>query len=128
MKYILVREDMKIVLGRTLYRIRYLRECGWSSPNTFGGYIESESNLSQEDNAWVGECACVFDGGRVEDNAKVYGHVWVHENSIVKGNASVFDYATIKRCSVVTEDSRVFGNYVVYNDTIYGTQKRVRYV
>lgn len=128
MKYILVRDQTKIILGRTLYRIKYLRECGWSSPNTFGGYIESECNLSQEDDAWIGEYAYVFDGGRVEGNAKVYGHAWIHENSIVKGNASVFDYATVRKESVVMDDSRVFGNYVVHNDTIYGTQKRVRYV
>lgn len=128
MKYVLVRDNTKILFGRTLYRIRYLRDCGWSSINEFGGYIESEDNFSQEDNSWIGERACVFDGGRVEGNAKVYGQVWVYGNSIVKGNSSVFDYAIVRKSSVVTDDSRVFGSYVVENDVIHNTQKRVRYV
>lgn len=127
-KYILVHDDSKIILGRKLYRIKYLRDCGWSIENGLGGYIETEDNLSHEGDCWIGDYACVFDGGKVEEDAKVYGRVWVHQNSLVTGKASVFDYATIRKSSIVKGNARVFGNYVVENDVIQNTQKRVKYV
>lgn len=127
-KYILLKDDYKVLLHRTIYRIQYLRSCGWCSEGALGGYIESEDNFSHEGECWIGENACVFDGGRVEDNAKVYGRVWVYQNSVIKDNASVFDYATIRQSSVIQNNARVFGNYVVENDIIQNNQIRVKYV
>jgi carbonic anhydrase/acetyltransferase-like protein (isoleucine patch superfamily) len=127
-KYTLLHQDSKIILGRTLYRIQYLRECGWSSEGGLGGYIESEENLSQSGECWVGENACVFDGAHIEGNAKVYGRSWVYQNSIVKGQASVFDNATVRQSSIVKDNARVFGSYVVEYDVIQDNQKRVKYV
>ena len=39
--------------GRTLYRIRALRDFNDVKKGNIGGYIESESNLSQEGDCWV---------------------------------------------------------------------------
>ena len=51
--------------GRTLYRIVALADFGNVTTGDQGGYIESESNLSQSGNAWV------YDNARVYDYAKV---------------------------------------------------------
>lgn len=54
--------DEKIIVGcRTLYRIQALRDFGDVKEGEFGGWIESEKNLSHEGDAWV------------SGNARVYG-------------------------------------------------------
>lgn len=51
-KYRLTEE--KIIVGcRTLYRIQALRDFGDVKEGEFGGWIESEKNLSHEGSAWV---------------------------------------------------------------------------
>ena len=46
--------DEKIIVGcRTLYRIQALRDFGDVKEGEFGGWIESEKNLSHEGNTWV---------------------------------------------------------------------------
>lgn len=127
-KYILLLEDTKIIFGKKLYRIKYLKDCGWTEENKLGGYVESEDNFSQDGDCWIGERACVFDGGRVEEMARVYGTCWVYENSIIRGNASVFDFATIRKSSIVMGNAKVFGSYVLENEVLQHTQKRVGYV
>lgn len=127
-KYILLLDDKRILFGRTLYRIKYLRDCGWATADDLGGYIESEDNFSHDDESWIGERACVFDGAIVKENAKVYGTSWVYQNSTIKGNSSVFDYAIVRKSSVVMGNSKVFGSYVLENEVLTETQKRVTYV
>ena len=63
--------------GRTLYRIVALADFGNVTTGDQGGYIESESNLSPYDNAWV------------YGNARVYDNAWVYGNARVYGNAEV---------------------------------------
>lgn len=76
-KYELIHEDTVSFDGRTLYRIKSLRDFGCVKKGELGGYIEKEYNLSHEGNAWVSGDA------RVYENARVYGNAWVY------GNASV---------------------------------------
>ena len=75
--------EVKRLFGRTLYQIRALIniEVIGVEAGDLGGFIEKESNLSQEGNAWV--CG----------NAKVYGDAEVCGNAKVYGNA---DYITFK--------------------------------
>lgn len=81
-KYELLKDDTKIMSGRTLYRIKALRDFGNIEKGDLGGYIESENNLSY------------------------YGNAWVYDNARVYGNAEVFGDAVIKS----TEDYIVFKN------------------
>ena len=53
--------------NRILYQIEALKDFGDVKAGDLGGYIESEENLSQYDNAWV------FDNARVYGNACVFG-------------------------------------------------------
>lgn len=68
--------------GREVHRIIATDGNRWVEPGTIGGWIESESNLT--DGAWVTDEACVYGDARVygntlvEDNAKIYGNAHLH--------------------------------------------------
>ena len=91
-KYEFTGETKTLSNGVILHRIKALVkiELGALSVNAgdLGGWIEKESNLSQEGSSWVFCNARVFDGA------------WVYGDSQVFGNARVCD------------DARVFGNSV----------------
>ena len=79
-KYKLTEESIN-VNGKTLYRIEANRDFGHIIKGQKGGFIESESNLSHDDNAWV------FGNAKVFDNAEVFGNAYVFDNAKVFGNA-----------------------------------------
>lgn len=76
-KYELLQDDKIEVSGRTLYRIRALKDFKGAKAGDLGGYIEKEKNLSQEDNCWVCGNARVYDNARVCGNARVFGEAYV---------------------------------------------------
>ena len=87
-KYEFTREKIEHE-GRTLFRIKAIRDGVWGDAGKLGGYIEKESNLANDEgDAWVYDKAKVFDDARVIDNAKVSWH------AIVKGFAVLKDKAT----------------------------------
>ena len=65
MKYELTNESINH-LGITLYRIKALKDFNNVRKGDLGGYIEKESNLSQNDNAWVSGNAWVSIGNCTE--------------------------------------------------------------
>ena len=79
MKKYELTEETFTVFGKTLYRIRAVRDFGSVKTGEFGGYIEKKENLSHFGNAWV------------YGNAKVYGDARVSGNAWVYGNAEVFN-------------------------------------
>jgi len=79
-KYELTNETISFE-NRKLFRIRALKDFGNVKAGDLGGYVESENNLSQEDNCWIYE------------NARVYGNAEVSNDDIVSGNARVYDDA-----------------------------------
>ena len=87
--------------NRILYQIEALKDFGNVKAGDLGGYIESEENLSQYDNAWVYGDAQVF------DNARVYGNALVYNDAYVFGNAQVYGDAQIKSA----RDYIVFKNW-----------------
>lgn len=69
-KYRLTNE--KIIVGcRTLYRIQALRDFGDVKEGEFGGWIESEKNLSHEGNAWVYGDACVYGDADIKHSSDI---------------------------------------------------------
>lgn len=64
-KYELLKDDTKTVFGRTLYRIKALRDFDDVTKGDLGGYIESENNLSHYGDAWV------WGNAEVSDNAVI---------------------------------------------------------
>ena len=91
MKKYELTEETVTVYGKTLYRIRAVRDFGSVKTGEFGGYIEKEENLSHFDNAWVCGDAWVFGNARVCGDAKVYGNARVYDDAWVSGNAEVFN-------------------------------------
>jgi hypothetical protein len=116
--------------GHILHRIKRL------SDGEIGGWIEKEENLSQDDNCWVDDEACVYDDALVSDNAKVYStaHVTnsakVYGDANICGNALVFEdacvYGHAKVCGVaaVSGNAQVYGNAKIYGyATVSGDAK-----
>lgn len=86
MKYELTTET-KMLCGITLYRIKALRSIRGIKPGELGGWVESESNLSQLGDAWVSGNASVYGGARVSGDAWVSGNAWVYGDARVPGDA-----------------------------------------
>ena len=100
-KYRLTENHIKIG-GKILYQIEALKDFGDVKAGDLGGYIESEKNLSQDNDAWVYGNAQVSGDARVDgnaqvsDNARVYGDAKVFGDAQVFGSAQVFGNAEIK--------------------------------
>ena len=67
-KYVIDKEKSIEWNGITLYRIKALKKIKnsnplvcWVNPGEYGGYVQSEQNLSQEDNCWIFENAKVYE-------------------------------------------------------------------
>ena len=113
-KYKLTEESINY-FGKTLYRIEALKDFDIVKKGDKGGYVESEENLSQEEDCWISNNAKVF------DSAVVYGNAKVFDNAEVFGNAKVYGKAE------VCFNAKVYGNTIVYgkalvcgNTKVYG--------
>ena len=82
-KYKILKDKYIEVIGKKLYRIQALKDFARVKAGDIGGYIESESNLSQFNNAWVYGDAQVYGDARVCGDAQVCG------NARVCGDAGV---------------------------------------
>ena len=87
-KYEFTEETMQ-VFGKTLHRIRALRDFSYVKAGELGGFIEKEENLSHDGNAWICDDAQVCDGARVRDDA------WVCDGALVSDSAQVCGGAQI---------------------------------
>jgi len=103
-------EECKEHFGRKLYRIKALIDFGDVKTGDLGGYIESENNLSHNDNCWVFGDAEVCGNAWVYGDARVFGDAWVYGDAEVCGNAWVYGDAR------VFGDAEVCGNAWVYGD------------
>lgn len=70
-KFELTNEFITNMFGTKLFRIRALVEFGDVEAGELGGYVEKESNLGHDDNAWVYGNARVCGDARVCGNARV---------------------------------------------------------
>ena len=121
MKKYELTEETVTVYGKTLYRIRAVRDFGSVKTGEFGGYIEKEENLSHFGDAWVYGNAKVYGDARVSGNAWIYGDARVFGNARVSGNARVYGNAKVYGDARVSGNARVYGNAKVYGDArVYG--------
>lgn len=93
-KYQLTDETIEVGF-RKLHRIIAVRDFGDVKKGALGGFIESESNLSHDGNAWVYCSARVYGKAWVYGEAEVYGEAWVSGNAEVYGNARVSGNAEV---------------------------------
>ena len=106
-------EDVIILDGRMLRRVRALRDFGSVKKGEVGGWVEKEENLSDEGWAWIDDDAMVAGNARVQDNAKVFGHAMINGNAIIQGNAYVSDYAVVNCNAVVTDDAYIRDHAII---------------
>lgn len=100
MKYIILDTVFMEIPEGILYKIQN------QDTQEIGGWIQSESNLSQTGNCWI------------NDEAKVYGNAVVSENAMIADRAAVFGDAVVKGSSVVCNDSRVCGTALVQGTAV----------
>lgn len=110
MKKYKLTEETKHIGFATLYRICAIRDFADVKAGDLGGWIESEKNLSHEDNAWV------YDNARVSGNAIVCGNAWIYDGARVCGNAEVRDDAQVFGDALVCGNARVSENARVFGD------------
>jgi hypothetical protein len=90
--------------NKKLYQIQSLKNFLDVKIGEFGGYIESEKNLSQEGDCWI------------YDDARVYGKAKVYDDAKVSNNAEVYDTAEVSSNALVFGNGKVFGNGSICGD------------
>ena len=113
---------------RGLHRIVALRDIPRYDvkKGDLGGFVESEENLSQDGDAWVGDNAqvsdnaCVCGNACVFDNACVYEDAWVGDDTQVYGNALIFGKSSVWKNAQISGNAYVSGDaYVAGNARVY---------
>jgi len=97
-------DEMIIIGGHTLHRIKALRSFGYVNKGELGGFVECEANLSHNGDCWVSGEATVLQNARVMNNAQIRDH------ARVLGNACISEHAVVIRNAWVNGDARVEGN------------------
>ena len=100
MKYKLTK-NKKTIGDVTLYQIEALKDFSDIKKGDLGGWIEKESNLSQQGDCWVSGSAMVCDNAQVSSNAMVSGNAIVSGNARVFGNARVYGNAIVSGLSLI---------------------------
>ena len=108
-KYELTNDTIEIC-GHKLSRMRALTDFGNVKAGDLGGYVESESNLSHDGNAWVRDNAIVRDSAMVCDSAIVHDNAIVRDNAMVSDSAEVCDNAVVRDNAWVSDNATVRGN------------------
>lgn len=128
MKYELI-ESNEFYGGAKLFRIKALKDFNNVKTGDIGGFVENESNLSQEGNCWlyneskaVGDTRVLGDA-RIYDKASIEGISVVKGESVVSGSSIVKDSlvagkSSIVGTSVINKSSKVTGNSIVVNTMI----------
>ena len=111
-KYEMLEDNTITVDGKTLYRIRALKDTGLFGriyAGDLGGYIESEKNLSQYGASWVYPGSVVFDSAVVKDDAQIIndsgicGNAIIYEDAVVGGKSWIGGNAVIRGCREITD-------------------------
>lgn len=114
MKYELTNEA-KDVGKHTVYRIRAIKDIPVAEDHvvkagTLGGFVESESNLSQQDLCWIYDEAVVYGGAIVSGRANVRDYAQVSGNARICKNAHVYGQAVIAGNVTVRGHAWIDGN------------------
>ena len=117
MKYKLTK-NKKTIGDVTLYQIEALKDFSDIKKGDLGGWIEKESNLSQQGNCWVTGCARISGSAMVCDNAQVSSYARVFGNAIVSGNVMVYGDVWVYGRARVSGDVWVSGRARVCDNAI----------
>ncbi len=96
--------------GRTLYRVRALKDFADVKTGDIGGIVENSKNLSQMGNCWIYDNAVVFGKARVSGNAKISDHAIISDKARVGGDVAISDYVMIGGKTQVFGDAVLSGH------------------
>lgn len=85
-KFILTDKFVINSFGIKLFQIKCTKSFKYAQKGDFGGYVEKEGNLDQENDAWVSGDARVFGNAWVSDNARVSGDAWVSGDADIEND------------------------------------------
>lgn len=119
-------EPTQLPSGKKLYRIEALKDFGNVKKGDFGGYVEKETNLSQDGNAWVYSNPPAFEESvplastRVFGDVRVEGDAQIRDSSWVRDNARITGSAIVRGKSVIGGNVKLGGTVKVNggNDTV----------
>ena len=113
MKKFRLTDETMTVDGVTYHRIRACKDFDVQGYHVkagdLGGYVESERNIDQDGNAWVGGLA------RIGGNARVFGNTHVRGNARIGDNAVIGGHAVIGGNAVIGDNAVIGGNAEVSN-------------
>lgn len=102
-KYDIDYDIPKFIGEKTLYRIKASRDFSDVKNGDWGGFVESEENLSHDGNCWIYNESMVYGSAKIERDAKV------------KEKAAVYDFAVVSDKAVVAGESKVFQQAMIYD-------------
>ena len=117
-KYELVPETIHKFYSKPMYRIRALKDFSDVKKGQFGGYVESEENLSQLGNCWIYDDSIVGLGSRAIHNAVVKGSSTVIGYSEIKDSAIVDDSSHIDNSSTISNQSKVIRSFITNGSAV----------
>ena len=128
-KYELTNETLEW-RGRTLHRIRALRDFGNVKAGDLGGWVESERNLSYEGDCWLFDEAKAYDNSQLSGNACASGYTLLFDNSQLSGNARASGDTLLFDNACAYGNARLSGNARAssgarLSDDMYATQEVV---
>lgn len=115
-KYILSNQTKTNDNGVLLYRIISIKDFYNAKAGEYGGWVESEENLSQYGTCWIKDEAEVFGKAEISEDAiisgaaKVYGDAKVYDNADIYGHAKVYGNATVCGYAKLGGYTEVFEN------------------
>ena len=101
-----IRQSVSIS-GESLYRIKALKEFVNEATGVviekgqLGGFVQSESNLSQDGTCWIDDNARVFNNAKVTDNA------YIGDEAMINKNVEVTDNAVVKESVWITQNAKI---------------------
>lgn len=121
-----ITEKFTFIQHKVVHRIRALKDFGPVKKGEYGGYVESEANLSQKGNCWIFDEAIAFENAKVEENAiisddsvirdnvKIKGHAGVQGRSRICGNIILKGYSTVNNARLDGEGTIANNIYISF--------------
>jgi carbonic anhydrase/acetyltransferase-like protein (isoleucine patch superfamily) len=105
-----------------VYQIEALRNFSDVKAGDLGGWIESDHNLSHEDDCWVYDNSVVYDQAQVLNDAKIKNNSEISERAIVKGNCIIDNYLVYGKAFINGDKTllTISGNPHSLDNAIFG--------
>jgi carbonic anhydrase/acetyltransferase-like protein (isoleucine patch superfamily) len=117
--------------GRTLYRIKALKNFSDVKRGDLGGWVKSIDNISQTGDCWIyNEAKCcdysfVSENAKLLDNSILYDYAKVFENCTISSFAKVYNSAKIFGSSIITGNAKIYGNAKIHGECIITNNSKV---